>query len=176
LENFETTVIRPAFDECRPVELKDDPECRSYYIFSVANIMKVIALWANANNYFDTIHYIFACNADEAGNLARWFAYLMKHPGKAAFYRLGKGYSNMPYDTQFAAKEPALQMADCAAYEFNKAVIKWIKNDCKDTLKSEFRRSLTSLARADHRGWLFRKKELLDTWPDIIQERIRFPV
>jgi len=172
---FMTEVLRTDFDETRPEELKNDPQCRSYYIFCVSNIMEAIARWADLSTYYDPIHYVFAGGANEGGNLERWFNYCWKHPGIKAHFRLGKGYSRFPYDTQYANDEPALQMADTAAYEFNKAAMLWVQRGFRDMDKSEMRRSLGSLARTDHAGWLFRKEELLQTYDAIIKHRRRFP-
>jgi len=173
---FQTEIIREDFDETRPVELKDDPECKSYYILCVANIMSAIANWANRNFYSDPIQYVFACNKDEAGNLANWFAYCRKHPAIHNFYRLANDLSLGPYTMQLASDEPALQAADIAAYEINKAALKWIEKGFVDIPLQDMRRALDSLVRTDYWGWLLRKRELEPTFIEIAATRKRFPV
>jgi hypothetical protein len=54
-----SAVIKSDFDETISDELKGDVQCASYYIFNVITVIKGIALWADRNNYRDSIHYVF---------------------------------------------------------------------------------------------------------------------
>ena len=173
---LQTEVIKADFDETRPAELRDDPECKSYYMLCVTNIMAAIAQWANRNFISDPIHYVFASNKDEVGNLGQWFDYCWKHPSIRGFYRLSKGYSVAPYDVQSASAEPALQAADIAAYEINKGAVKWIEKGFVDIPLTDLRKALDSLVRTDYWGWLLRKRELEPTFAEILATRKRFPV
>ena len=66
-------------------------------------------------------------------------------------------------------EEPALQATDIAAYEMNKAVLEWISRGYVDIPKQELRKALTSLAKTDHAGWTYRKKELMESFDEISQ-------
>jgi hypothetical protein len=171
-----TEVIKADFDETRPDDLGDDPECCSYYMQCVTNIMHGIARWANRNHYHEPIHYIFATLKGEGGNLAAWFDYCWKHPNIRAYYRLGKGHSRVPHDVQQASAEPALQAADIAAYEMNKATLRWIANIYADMPLSDLRKSLDSLVRTDYWGWTLRKKDMEEGFAEIRDVRRRFPL
>ena len=171
-----TELIKADFDEVRPDDLRDDPECRSYYLQCVTNIMHGIARWSNRNQYNEPIHYVFARLKGEAGNLADWFDYCWKHPNIRAHYRLGRGRSRVTHDIYQASTEPALQAADIAAYEMNKATLTWIAKNYADMPLSGLRKSLNSLVRTDYFGWTLRKKDLEDCYAELRDVRRRFPV
>lgn len=171
-----TEVICADFDEARPDDLRDDPECCSYYLQCVTNIMNGIAVWANRNHYYEPINYVFAKLESEAGNLAAWFDYCWKHPEIRNYYRLGKGFARVPHDRFQASSEPALQAADIAAYEMNKQVLRWIANNYADLPLSDLRKALNSLVRTDYWGWVLRKKEMEEGFAEIRNTRRRFPV
>ena len=171
-----THLIKADFDETRPDELKNDPQCRSYYITCVANLMDALAAWARNNKYLDPIHYVFAGLKDETSNLGNWFDYCWKHPDIAFHYRLGKGYSRVPHDIQQASAEPALQAADILAYDLMKGNVKWIGNNYADMHLSQMRKSLDSLVRQDHWGWTLRKQDLEELFAEIPPLRMRYPV
>jgi len=125
--------------------------------------MEGIANWANQSIYYDPIHYIFAGGDDETGNLDSWFSRLFERALMINHFRLGKGFGRIGYDIQWMKSEPALQAVDCPAYELNRAVIEWAKRDFSPILKSELRKSLSSLCRIDHSGATLRKPELEET-------------
>ena len=69
---FCSAVYKDEFDAKLTLELKDDPECASYYIFNVANIMKGIGFWCShhVKRYKrNPIHYVFAKGDREGNNL-----------------------------------------------------------------------------------------------------------
>jgi hypothetical protein len=68
---FASSVVKADFDQTRPAELESDPECKSYYILNVANVMKMIALWFSQQAIYDPIHYIFAGGDGEGGNIEK---------------------------------------------------------------------------------------------------------
>ena len=171
-----THVIKAAFDDTRLDTLKDDPQCRSYYMVCVTNLMEAIALWAKNNNYYEPIHYIFASLKGEAGNLGDWFDYCWKHHAIATHYRLGKGFSRVPHDVQQASTEPALQAADILAYETCKGNVTWIKKNFVDMHLSQMRRSFDSLVQTDYLGWTIRKTDLEELFVEIPKLRERFPL
>jgi hypothetical protein len=173
---FQVGVIRPDFDDARPRELKNDPECKSYYIFCVSAIMDAIGQWADENDYHYPVHYIFAKGDKEGGNLDRLFDYYWKHEDLKHRFRLGKGYSRVLHSMQFSAVEPALQAADIAAYELNKFAISWIEKGLRQVAKSDLRNALKSLARNEHFGWLFTKDQLSRYFAVIPSKREAYPV
>lgn len=173
---LQSEVIKADFDEARPVELDNDPECKSYYMVCVTNIMAAIAIWAKRNSYRAPIHYVFGSLKGEAGNLQRWFDYCWRHPEIRRYYRLSKAYSGRPYDIQNASDEPALQAADIGAYEINKAAIRWVEKGFADMPLRDMRKALDSLVRTDYWGWLLRKKELEAWFAEMLATRQRFPV
>ena len=175
LAPFQATVIRSDFDEARPKELKSDLECRSYYIFCVSAIMDAIRQWADENNYYDPVHYIFAKGDKEGGNLHRWFDYCWKHEDLRHRFRLGKGYSRVPHSMQFSAVEPALQAADVAAYEFHKFAVSWIESGLQEIEKARLRAAIKSLTRIEHFGWLFTKQQLAAYFADVPENRRLYP-
>jgi hypothetical protein len=172
---FQVGVVRPDFDKARPDELKTDPECRSYYVLCVSTIMDAIGQWADENNYNDPVHYIFAGGDKEGGNLEGWFDYCWKYPELRHRFRLGKGYSRVPHSIQYAAAEPALQAADIAAYELNKAAIKWLERGLQPTPLSEMRAALRSLVRIEHYGWLWTKDQLAPFFANVPSNRRIYP-
>lgn len=89
-------------------------------------------------------------------------------PVAKPWFRLSDEYGGRPYSIEQMRDEPALQAADVGAYELHKAQLEWITRGYVDMPKSELRKSLTTLARTDHHGWLYRKKELAETFKDII--------
>ncbi|HEU0144136.1 MAG TPA: hypothetical protein VFQ47_05065 [Nitrososphaera sp.] len=168
LEASISAVIKSDFDETLPDELKGDVQCSSYFIFNVITVIKGIALWADRNNYRDPIHYVFSGGDGENGNLERLFADMWHDPIAKPWFRLSKDYSGKPYSIEPMKGEPALQAADIAAYELHKAELEWIARGYVDMPLSELRKSLSSLARTSHYGWLYRKKELAESFADII--------
>jgi hypothetical protein len=156
------------YEETLPDDLKNHPECRSYFILNVVNVMRAIGVWADQENYHEPIRYIFAGGDDDIGDLGRWFNKCFQHEATISQYRLDKGFSQMPYpDIQWMKHEPALQMVDCPAYELNRAVIEWAKSDFQPILKSQLRASLSSLCRIDHFGVTLTKRELLRFYDDV---------
>ncbi|MEP7076041.1 MAG: hypothetical protein ABI878_09530 [Acidobacteriota bacterium] len=63
--------------------------------------------------------------------------------------------------------EAALQAADIATYEMQKAAITWRENDFKDTPLAFMRASLASLGRAKHHGIFYRTNELKKRFVEI---------
>lgn len=168
IASITSNIVLNDYEETLPDDLKDHPRCRSHFVLNVANVMEGVALWANTSNYYDDpIHYIFADGDDETGNLDRWFSRCFERDLTINHYRLGKGFTRMGYDLQWMKQEPALQAVDCPAYELNRAVIEWAKGDFNPILKSELRKSLSSLCRIDHFGVTLRKPELIESFEAI---------
>ena len=163
-------IIKPDFDELKPDELKDDVQCRSYYVFNVVQILMAVAVWADSQNYHDPIHYVFANGDGEGENLERLFMERWDNPVTKNRFRLSKGYSLMPYGIEWMKGEPALQAADITAYEMHKSTLTWIKRGLGDMPKDELRKSISSLCRTEHHGLLYRKKELLESFADILAD------
>lgn len=163
-----SAVIKSDFDETIPEELKGDVQCCSYYIFNVITVIKGIALWADSINHRGPIHYVFSAGDGENGNLERLFADMWEDPVAKPWFRLSNEYRGKAYSVEQMKNEPALQAADVGAYELHKAQLEWIARGYEDMPKSKLRKSLTTLARTDHYGWLYRKKELAETFDDII--------
>lgn len=168
LEAYISHVIKADFDEIIPSELVGDVQCSSYYIFNVLTVIKGIALWADRHGYHDPIHYVFSAGDGEGNNLERLFVDMWDDPVAKNRFRLSKDYSRMPYSIEAMKGEPALQAADIGAFELHKGVLEWISRGYVDMPKSTLRKSLTTLARTSHFGWLFRKKEIAETFADII--------
>jgi hypothetical protein len=146
LTGFVSSVEKDGFNTTLPKELRDEPGCRSHYIFNVVNNMERICLWANYHRIEDRIHYVFAGGDNEGGNIERWFISVWRDPIARERYRLTKGYSRWGFQMDMAEGEPALQAADIAAYEFNKFAERAIKNGL--VIKpDDLRKSVLNLAR-----------------------------
>jgi hypothetical protein len=169
LRSFASDIIEADFDESIPDELKDDVQCCSYYIFNVVQIMKAIRFWADGKNYRGSIHYTFSAGDREDGNIERLFLDMWNDPSAKRFFRLSTEHTPKPYSIKKMKEEPALQAADIAAYEMHKAVLEWISREYSDIPKKELRKALSSLAKTDHAGWTYRKKELLESFDEIVQ-------
>lgn len=174
---FCSAVYKAEFDAKLPAELKDDPECRSYYIFNVANIMKGIGFWCSrhhARYKRNPIHYIFAKGDGEGNNLENWFEYCWEHEDDRYFFRLHKGYSRYPrppYDMQWMESEPALQAADVASFELSKIAVEVALRGHTDISFDELRRSVPSLCKAPHIGFTLTGGELDGAFEQIIARR-----
>lgn len=171
LVEFASSVVKTDFDNARPAELKDDPECKSYYIYNIANIMKMIALWCSEKVIYDPIHYIFAGGDKEGGNIENWFDYCWKDEQSKNYFRLSKGYTRMGYDIKWMEGEPALQAADIAAFEFNKAAQEIAQRGNVDIPLDELRKSLPSLGRAPHFSFTLTRENLPESFAQIIRYR-----
>jgi hypothetical protein len=55
-----------------------------------------------------------------------------------------------------------------AAFELHKGALEWIARGFVDMPKDTLRKSLTTLARTPHYGWIFRKKGIAETFESII--------
>ena len=106
----------------------------------------------------------------EGENLERLFMERWDNPVTKNRFRLSKGYSLMPYGIEWMKGEPALQAADITAYEMHKSTLTWIKRGLGDMPKDELRKSISSLCRTEHHGLLYRKKELLESFADILAD------
>jgi hypothetical protein len=168
IEGAVSSLLKSDFDQTIPAELKGDVQCCSYYIFNVVTVMKAIRLWADRHNYHDPIHYIFASGDREAGNLERLFEDMWNNSVAPHGFRLSKGYSHLPYGIEQMKQEPALQAADILAYESYKANLEWIRRGFVDIPKDELRKSLSTLARTSHYGWVQTKEHLRQGFEDII--------
>jgi hypothetical protein len=146
---FASNLHKGEFEAKLPASLRGDPECASYYLFNVANVMKQIAQWCN---HFTSqyrrypIHYIFADGdtPPEAGNLQAWFKYLRGAADDRYHFRLGKGYTQV-FDMAWSSEEPALQAADIATFELSKLGVEITLRGHSDIPFSELRRSLPVL-------------------------------
>jgi hypothetical protein len=163
-----SAVIKSDFDEIIPDELKGDVQCASYYIFNVITAIKGIALWADRNKYRGPIHYVFSAGDGENGNLERLFADMWNDPVAKPWFRLGEDSSGKLYSIELMKSDPALQAADVAAYELHKAELEWIKRGYVDMPLDELRKSLKSLCRTSHYGWLYNKERLALAFADVI--------
>lgn len=168
---FNSSVVTTEFDQTLPVKLKDDPECQSYYIFNVANLMKMIGFWCSGKAFYDPVHYIFSGGDGEGGNLERWFNYCMKDESSRQFFRLSKDYSRLGYDIQWMKDEPALQAADIVTYEFNKVAIRVTENPDVTIPLDEMRKSLPILCKAQHFSFTLTGGELREAFAQIIRRR-----
>jgi hypothetical protein len=177
LASFTSAVYKSEFDSKLPAELKDDPECQSYYVFNVANIMKGIAWWCNRNpeRYKrNLIHYIFAGGDGEGRNLENWFDYCWNDESDRYYFRLSKGYSRYPrnaYDTQWMESEPALQAADVAAFELGKIAVEVALRGHTNIPFEELRKSIPSLCKAPHIGLTLTGPELDAAFAQIVARR-----
>lgn len=163
-----SAVIKSDFDEALPDELKGDVQCASYYIFNVITVIKGIALWADRHNYNGSIQYIFSAGDGEDGNLEQLFADMWNDPVAKPLFRLSKDYADKPYSIKPMKAEPALQAADIVAYELHKAELEWIARGYVDMPLSELRKSLGSLCRTSHYGWVYNKERLALSFADIV--------
>jgi hypothetical protein len=168
---FASSVVKPDFDKTLPDELKNDPECKSYYILNVSNVMKMIALWCSTNVIYDPIHYIFAGGDGEGGNIEKWFRFCWNSEQDRGYYRLNKGYTRMGYDIQEMEAEPAIQAADIAAFEFNKVAQEIAQRGNVDIPLDELRKSLPSLGRAPHYSLTLTEENLPGAFAQIITRR-----
>jgi hypothetical protein len=164
---FIASVVKADFDKTLPSELKNDPGSRSHYIFNVVMIMEKIAAWAEDNRYYDPIHYVFAGGDGEGGNLENWFDDCFRNKAARNRYRLSKGYSRIGYSIEWAQKEPALQAADMAAYEFNKVSLLAAEKGRMVT-EDEVRKSLLNLCRTRHEGMLLTERELVPSFKQML--------
>jgi hypothetical protein len=164
MEAFISSLVKPDFDKTK-LERPDDLSWASYYMFNAASSIGRIAQWADVHDYHDPIHYIFAGGDGEGSNLERWFVAAYKDEKLRRRFRLGKGYSHLPYEIQMMKGEPALQAADIAAFEFNKLALEIAEKGGPDIPLSELRRSLSSLCKADSQGVLLRSEEMADAFP-----------
>lgn len=168
---FTSSIVMPDFDKTLPNELKNDPECKSYYVFNVANLMKMIAYWCSSNVIYDPIHYIFASGDGEGNNIENWFNYCWKDEQSKNYYRLSKDYNRKGYETQLMQDVPALQAADIAAYEFNKVAIEVAQRGDVNIALDELRRSLPSLCRTGHYSFTLTEENLSEAFSQIIRFR-----
>lgn len=129
LEGIGQSIRKIDFDSMLPDELKNDPGCKSYFMFNVASNMTHAAMWASHNNLDDEIHYVFASGDRENGNIARFFDSLWKYEKAQQFFRLTKELSPTGYEFQSAQAQPSIQAADIAAYEFNKLALHCLENN-----------------------------------------------
>lgn len=173
MQAFISSLVKPDYDKTLPDALKDEPGCRSHYMFNVANTMESIAQWANKHTYYDPIHYVFAGGDGEGGNLEKWFVSCWENDNLRKHFRLSKSYSHMPYDIARMKDEPALQAADIAAYEFNKVALEVAERGGLDIPIKELRKSLSSLCQADHNGLLLRDQELAKAFPHMVKYKER---
>lgn len=169
LESFTSGLIQSDFDETRPAEIQNNVQCSSYYIFNVVQILKQIAfLSEKSKTDTDPIHYIFAGGDGEGGRLQKLFKEMWDDSVAYDLFRLGKSYSAMPYSIKEAKTEPALQAADIAAFEMNKAQLIWRANEFKDTPLDEFRKSLAALGRSKHWGLFYQAEQLRESFQEIV--------
>ena len=61
-----SNILVKDYEETLPDDLKNHPECRSYFIINVVNLMRAIGIWADGEGYHETIHYIFADGKESA--------------------------------------------------------------------------------------------------------------
>lgn len=177
MASFTSAVYKAEFDAKLPAELKDDPECQSYYIFNVANIMKGIAWWCNRHpeRYKrNLIHYIFAKGDREGNNLENWFDYCASVESDRYYFRFSKGYSRyprLPYEMQWMESEPALQAADVAAFEMGKIAVEVAKRGHTNISFDELRKSIPGLCKAPHTGLTLTGSELDAAFSQILSLR-----
>jgi hypothetical protein len=168
---FASSVVKADFDQTCPTELKGDPECKSYYILNVANIMKMIALWFSQQAIYDPIHYVFAGGDGEGGNVEKWFRFCWNSSQDKGYYRLNKEFTRTGYNIEEMAAEPAIQAADIAAYEFNKVAQEVAQRGNLDIPLAKLRKSLPSLGRAPHYSLTLTKENLPGAFAQISLRR-----
>lgn len=172
LEGWASSIYQPDFDACLPNSLKSNPQCCSYYIFNVVQMMKSLALWANTINYKDRIHYVFANGDREGNNLERLFKYFWDRLDARKIFRLDQKSHRNSYDIQLMKSEPALQAADIVAYEMHKSTIMLNTNQKHDLMLSDLRASWQSLGKAPHRGLFYSQEQLIREFDEIAQGKI----
>lgn len=162
LQGFASSIVVPDYDSTIPDELKNDPRCRSHYIFNVNCLIGDVARWAKRNKVTMPIHYVFASGDGEGGNLERLFTDIWRDPISRKFYQLNKSYSHMPfYDIADMSDEPAIQAADIYAYELHKNTQRAVGKSYPDFMPpDESRKSLIALAKCRPSGMVHRKEEL----------------
>jgi hypothetical protein len=177
MEAFISSVVKADFEKILPRELKDEPGCRSAYIFNVVINMESIVRWATQNKYAGQIHYVFAGGDGEGGNLERWFDYCWANRTARERYRLSKGYSRRGYDIEWMRAEPALQAADIAAFEYNKLAQTVAKSGKRvpQLDRNEVRRSLINLSNTRHNGKLLTEKHLIPTFAAMLKFKKQHP-
>jgi hypothetical protein len=146
LEGIGLSVKKADFDGMLPAELRNDPGCRSYYIFNVAANMGHVGAWANHYRFSGEIHYVFASGDGEDGNIKDFFASCWKNKDAVRFFRLTKAVSPTGYEIKPAKHEPALQAADIATYEFNKLALHSLENNY-ELDETVLRKSVLNLCR-----------------------------
>lgn len=171
LGSFGSAIITPFFDILRPTVLNDDVRCKSYYIFNVYVLMHGIANWADANNYYDPIYYVFA-NGDREGNrLENMFKFMTKRDDLRRKFRLQRGYMKC-FGLQWMKDEPAIQAVDIAAYESAKNINNWFELGCPEHVsKEKSRKRLNVLVKnLELDGWLYREQELKAEFSQMIDD------
>lgn len=170
-----SSVDKVEFDALLPEELRDDPECQSYYIFTVANLMKGIATWCNRNflHYkYHPIHYIFASGIGEGGNLDNWFKHCWEETGAAThYYRISKSYSRWGYSIADMKQERAIQAVDVCAFEMSKIAVDVQARGGGKIPVEDTRKSMPSLGKIPHFGAVLTGNELQEAFDQIIRQR-----
>lgn len=129
LEGLGCSLSKADFHAMLPDELRDQPECQSEYIFNVAVNMQHAAMAAELRGLEGEIHYVFASGDGKGNHLQDWFRSLWRNKAAIKFFRLSKSNSHWGYEFTEAAREPAIQAADIAAYEFNKLAMHCAENN-----------------------------------------------
>jgi hypothetical protein len=123
---------------------------------------------ANTHNYYGPIHYVFAAGDGEDGNIERLFLDMWNDPIAKRLFRLSTNHATKPYSIEKMKEQPALQAADVAAFEMHKGQLEWIKRGFVDIPKNELRKSLGSLARTTHAGWVYTNQQLVESFEEIM--------
>lgn len=129
LEGIGLSIKKADYDSLLPDELKDEPGCKTHYMFNVAASMGHVGVWANDYNYTGPIHYVLASGDGEDGNIKRFFASAWNDEPTQRLFRLTKEISPTGYELRSAQAELCLQAADIAAYEFNKLAMHCLENN-----------------------------------------------
>jgi hypothetical protein len=146
LEGIGQSIKKADFDSMLPDELKDDPGCKSHFMFNIASNIAHVAMWATHNKYSDEIHYVFDAGDGEDGNIARFFDSLWEYEKARKWFRLTKEIASTGYELRAAQVEPSIQAADIAAYEFNKLAMHCLENNY-DIDEQTARKSVVNLCR-----------------------------
>lgn len=119
-----------AFDEIMTPDAKKHIG-RTPYGFDVRLCLRQVGFWADRNSVTEPIHYVFAHNKGQGGELDWIFETCLNDPEVKDWFRL-----NGRWAKGFANEEPPLQAADIFAYEVNKHVVNFVALNRRPTRKS----------------------------------------
>jgi hypothetical protein len=130
LAGVSVSVNITAFNEIMTPAAKKDYG-KTPYGFDARLCLRQTGFWADRNKINEPIHYVFAHQTKQGGELNWIFDSCLKNPETRDWFRL-----NSIWSKGFANQEPALQAADIIAYEINKHVVNYVALNQRPTRKS----------------------------------------